>query len=387
MLSLINLKYGSGAGKLNLYLLRQLIVAFVFAAAAVTMVVLFTQSFRLLSLVIDNSATMWFFFRLMTLSIPTFLPLVLPLGLGVAVLFVYFKLAVDSELVVMRAAGISPMRQAWPALALAIGITVLCYLLTAWIAPAANRNLVALEYHMRDNFAVLLSRPGNFNDLADGLTFYARARGPNGALEGILMHDVRKPEMPITIMAERGQVIDKDGQPELVVFNGKRQEMNVANGQLSQLAFDQYVLDINTLLTTSSGRLPDPREQTMYELLYPSETMLAQHSMRERMTSEFHQRLATPLLALTYTLIGLATILSGEFNRRGMSRRILIAAAAMIAVQVADMSLISLIARASWYIVALYLAALLPAVAGIALLNIERLRRVLRHYTAEAFAS
>src|SRR5580698_9289714 len=102
----------AGIGRLNLYLLRQLIVAFLFAAVAVTFVILFTQSFRMLSLVIDNSSTMFFFVRLMALSVPTFLPLVLPLGLGVAVLFVYHKLAVDSELVVMRAAGISPMRQA-----------------------------------------------------------------------------------------------------------------------------------------------------------------------------------------------------------------------------------------------------------------------------------
>ncbi len=65
---------------------------------------------------------------------------------------------------------------------------------------------------MHDNFAVLLSRPGNFNDITDGLTFYARERGDNGALEGILMHDVRKPDIPVTIMAERGQVVEKDGQ-------------------------------------------------------------------------------------------------------------------------------------------------------------------------------
>ena len=102
--------------RLYLYLFRQLVVAFVFAAAAVTFVILFTQSFRLLSLVIDSSSTMWFFFRLMALSIPTFLPLVLPLGLGVAILFVYHKLAIDSELVVMRAVGISPLHQARPAL-------------------------------------------------------------------------------------------------------------------------------------------------------------------------------------------------------------------------------------------------------------------------------
>ena len=104
-----------GMQRLGLYLFRQHTTAFLFATLAVSFVVLFTQSFRLLSLVIDNSATLLIFFNLLALSVPTFLPLVLPLGLGVATIFVYNKLAVDSELVVMRAAGLSPMRQAMPA--------------------------------------------------------------------------------------------------------------------------------------------------------------------------------------------------------------------------------------------------------------------------------
>ncbi len=126
--------------RLNLYLFRQLLFATVFADAAVTFVILFTQSFRLLTLVIDNSSTMLVFFRLMALSVPTFLPLVLPIGLGVAVLFVYHKLAVDSELVVMRAVGISPMRQAAPAFILGGIVTAVCFVLTLWISPAAHRN-------------------------------------------------------------------------------------------------------------------------------------------------------------------------------------------------------------------------------------------------------
>ena len=377
----------TGLGRLNLYLLRQLLVAFIFACVAVTFVILFTQSFRLLSLVIDNSSTMWFFFRLMALSIPTFLPLVLPLGLGVAIVFVYHKLAIDSELVVMRAAGVSPMRQAMPAFILAGVIVVLGYFLTLWVTPAANRNLVALEYNMRDNFAMLLSRPGNFNDINDGLTFYARARGDGGALEGILMHDVRKPETPITIMAERGQLTNQNGVPQLVVFNGKRQEMNVATGQLSQLAFDQYVLDINGLISSPTTRLPEPREQTIGELLYPSSEMLAVHPSQERSMAELNQRLTTPLLALSYTLIALAAILSGEFNRRGMSRRVLAAAAAIIAVQVACMSISSLIVRESWLTFALYLSVLLPVALGAASLNIERLRGGMRTQAPEAVAS
>ena len=233
---------------------------------------------------------------------------------------------------------------------------------------------------MRDNFAVMLSRPGNFNDITDGLTFYARTRGSGGALEGILMHDVRRPDAPVTLMAERGQIVDNNGQPQLVVFDGRRQEMNVVTGQLSQIAFDQYVLDLNALHAEGgTARLPDPREQTVDELLNPSPDILARRSSQERLMAEFHQRLAEPLLAFSYTLIGLAAILAGEVNRRGMSRRILLAALAIIAVQAANMAMTSFIARQSWLTFALYLTTFGPAVVGfMLLLNLERVRGLLR---------
>jgi lipopolysaccharide export system permease protein len=371
--------------RLGFYLFRQLMLAYVFSAAAVTFVILFTQSFRLLALVIDNSATLWIFFELMGLSIPTFLPLVLPLALGLAVIFVYNKLAVDSELVVMRAAGISPTRLARPALALT-GIAVfVCYVLTLWITPAANSELVTLQYKIRDNYAVFLSHPGNFNDVTDGLTFYVRKRGTGGALEGILIHDVRVLQKPVTIMANTGQVVDNNGLPQIIVFNGRRQEMDIVTGKLSELLFDQYVLDLNALRSSSGPRVPDPREQTLYELIYPDKETLHGHATLERRLAELHQRFASPLLALAYTLIGLAAILAGEFNRRGMGKRMLTAGVAIIIVQAGFMSMNSAIARQPWLAFLLYLVPLTPVVAGFVLLGFDyNLRRTSLYSTTKA---
>jgi lipopolysaccharide export system permease protein len=361
--------------RLDLYIFRQLLTAFVFAATSVAFVILFTQSFRLLSLVMDNSATFWIFIELMALSVPTFLPLVLPLGLGVATIFVYNKMAIDSELVVMRAAGISPMRQAMPAIALAGCVFIACLTLTLWLTPAAHHSLVNTQYKIRDSYAVFLARPGNFNDITDGLTFYARRRGSNGALEGILIHDVRNAEAPVTIMANTGQVAESNGEPQIIVFNGRRQEMDVTTGRLSELAFDQYVLDLNALRSATGERLPDPREQSIFELLNPSSKMLNMRTTRDHLMAELHQRFASPFLTLGFTLIGLAAILAGEFNRRGMGKRILIASLAIITMEALFMSMTGIISRHIWMAFGLYLVPLAPIPIGLFLINIDRLRR------------
>jgi lipopolysaccharide export system permease protein len=334
-------------------------------------VVLFTQSFRLLSLVIENSATMLIFFELLGLSALTFLPLIMPLGLGTAVVFIYNKLATDSELIVMRSAGISPLRLIEPALILAAGVAVLCAILTLWITPAANRNLVSLQYKMRDSYAVFLSHPGSFNDLSEGLTFYANKRGPNGSLQGILIHDVRQPEKTITTMAATGQVVESEGQPHMIIFNGRRQEFDHTTGKLSELVFDQYVLDLDSLRNATVDRFPDPRELTMAELVNPSPEIVRVKGPLSRFEGELHARLATPLLPVSYAFIALAVILVGAFNRRGMAGRILIGALAIIVTQAAFMTLSGFIARDSRLSFVLYAVALLPSLLGAAFMIVD----------------
>ena len=377
---------------LTLYLLRQLATAFAFATGAVTFVVLFTQSFRLLSLVIENSATMVVFFELLGLSSLTFLPLIMPMGLGTAIIFVYNRLASDSELVVMRSTGLSPLGLIAPALILTVAVMVLCATLTLWITPAANRQMVSLQYKMRESYAVFLSHPGSFNDLAEGLTFYANKRGPNASLQGILIHDVRQPGKEVTTMAATGQVVESGGEPHMIIFNGRRQEFDRETGKLSELAFDQYVLDLSALRNTSNRRFLDPREQTVIELLNPSTEMLRSRGPMSRFRGELHSRLATPLLSFSFAMIALASVLVGAFSRRGMAGRILIGAAAIIITQATFMTLNGIVARNSGIAFALYAVALFPSFLGMAYMSQDfmpthsRLPRILHHLWRRALS-
>jgi lipopolysaccharide export system permease protein len=151
--------------------------------------------------------------------------------------------------------------------------------------------------------------------------------------------------------------------------------MDLTTGKLSELNFEQYVLDLNALRNTSLRRLPDPREQTIAELLNPTEEMLRTRTTREHLWAELNQRLASPLLALAYAMIGLAAILSGEFNRRGMGKRILIVGLATIIIQATFMSINNMVPRNLWLAGALHATALIPALIGFMFLNTDMWRR------------
>ncbi|MGE0108418.1 MAG: LptF/LptG family permease [Bdellovibrionales bacterium] len=351
---------------------KQIFVTFLFAAMAVSFVVLFTQSFRLLSFVIDNSSTILVFFRLMGLMVPTFLPLIVPISFGIAVLFIYHKFAIDSELVVMRATGLSPLRMAYPALMMGLLVVMFDYGLTLWVTPAANRALVALQYKVRDDYSAYMIKPGTFNDLAEGLTFYARSRSPGGGMKDILVHDVRDPRLPVTIMAESGLMTIENDEPQVVVFNGRRQKLDVETGHLQELAFTRYVLDLHLLKNDDNERAVSPREMRIGRLWAArhGEDPSVPHKAG-KLRAELHQRLGGPLLSFSFALIAVTVIIIGDFNRRGMTRRVLIAGGAIVIMQALMIGLVNQVAKYEFMVPLLYIVVLAPVPICLLLLDVR----------------
>src|SRR5215203_1370720 len=111
---------------LDRYILRQSFSIMVFVTAALSAAVWLAQSLRLVDLIINRGLSVELFLYLALLILPRFLDIVLPIGAFISVLFVFNRLTSESELVVMRAAGLGPMTLARPVFVLAaIGFAVL----------------------------------------------------------------------------------------------------------------------------------------------------------------------------------------------------------------------------------------------------------------------
>lgn len=357
--------------RIDLYLLRHLAVATLFATLALTFAIWLTQSLHIIELVIDGGAPFSVFLKLVILTLPTFLGIVLPLALVGAVLFTYNRLTLDSELVVMRAVGIGPGRLCVPALIMAGGIWALVMILNVWVTPAAFRGLVAEQQTLSSKYSTALLRDGTFNDVSSSLTVYVRNRGDDGTMHDIVIEDARNPGRPVTIIADRGVMVNTADGPRFVVFSGVRQQYDPATGKLSLLSFDRYAVDMQAVQSAADQRWREPRERTMAQLLHPRTNIDRQNV--GRLLAEFHQRLATPFFAFSFTLIALATLLSGEFSRRGQGRRILLAIACVFVLQAAGLGIANAAARRPELTALLYVATILPGpLAAWLLLNPRR---------------
>ena len=356
----------------NRYLFRQLLVATLFVTLAITAAIWLIQSLRLVDYMVNRGLPVSQFLKLTMLLLPGFLGVVLPIGTAIAVVWIYQKLILDSELVVMRSSGVSQLQLARPAFVLCLLATAVVYSITLYFLPLSYRTFKDLQVDYRNNYASVLIQEGVFNPLGKDVTVYVRQRDAEGSLVGIIVDDRRDRNRLATVVAERGAILRTDGGARVYLVNGNRQELDQRNGQYSMLYFDQYTVELNILPQSIPTRARQPAERSVSELLNPTEVELQDETLIREFRAELHARLVTPLYTITFTLIGLASLLTGDFDRRG--RPIPLAVATVAVAVLEGISLVSedLANRAQDAAGLMYAVPLVPALICVYLLARRR---------------
>jgi lipopolysaccharide export system permease protein len=357
---------------LDRYILRQCLSITLFVTAALSAAVWLAQSLRLVDLIVNRGLSIEVFLYLAILILPRFFDIVLPIGAFIAVLFVFNRLTSESELIVMRASGLSPLALAKPVMVLAgIGFVVLMSL-SAYFLPVSNREFKDLQFEIRNRFVSSLLQEGTFTTISDKLTIYIGSRNERGEVLGVLINDERDPQQPITIYAERGAFADTADGSRLIMVNGNRQAYERSTGKLSVLTFERYTLDLATLRDAPVVRFREAQERFLGELLFPP-TDLDRTAYRGFIV-EGHQRLATPLSIFSFAMIPLACLLTGEFNRRGQLQRVLLAVFLTLLFQSTDLGVKNMAANHYAAIPLMYVIDLLPFGLGFGMLRFGGIR-------------
>jgi lipopolysaccharide export system permease protein len=344
------------------YILRQTLIIALFVTVAFSVAVWLVQSLRLIDLIVNRGLSIGLFVYLAVLILPRFVEVVLPVAVFVAVLFIYNKLTTESELMVMRSAGMSQAGLARPAIIIGLVATTVLYALSLSIVPAANRAFKDLQFQIRNRFATVLVQDGVFNTISDRLMVYDMGRNAAGDLLGLLIYDLRDPTKPVTIFAERGAFVDTPEGPRLFMVNGTHQQRDQATGRLSVLTFQKYTFDLAGLGEEAGARDRDPEERYTSELFFPGVRPAGDGSVRAFFI-ELNRRLAGPLAGLAMAVLPILCLLPGEFNRRGQNRRVLLAIGLALLLQFVDLGLRDLTGRFDAAIALLYLNLMLPLVA------------------------
>ncbi len=371
------------------YIARQVLAVTLLAALVLCFMVWLFKSLDAVDMMLNRGLSVSSFLHFASLQLPRFILFVAPMAVFGAAVFTYNKLIMDSELIVLRAAGLSPMTLAKPVLLIGALAGLVCLYLSLYLVPMTYREYKELEFKYRHDLPKLVLQEGVFASPMDGITVYFRSIGKDGEMEDVLIHDSRNPEEPTTYLAERGNLIETDdGRWMVEMSKGGWQVFKAGQKRACSPAailrespkdcsiprFESFLIDsarnINVNLKSDEKRGGrKPREYYVSELLNPHEP---EEKKRDQLRTELHSRLSQPLLPLACGIVGIAILLSGSFNRRGQLKLVLASIVIAGAMIIGSYALQNAAPRDPWLNLVMYLNPILPLVAALLILRFPR---------------
>ena len=294
-------------GSIGWYIFRTTLGAFLLIVISLTGVIWLATALRDLDLMTSQGQTLLVFVGITSLVIPQLVLVIAPIALVIAAAHVLNKLATDSELIVMNAAGMSPWRLFRAFMAVAGVVSVLVLVLSAYVSPKCLRDLRRLAAQIRADFVANIVQPGRFISLDRGLTFHIRERQPDGLLLGIFLDDRRDPKEQSTILAEQGKIVQNSQGTFLFLQTGNVQRHVNDERDPTIVLFDRYAFDLSRLAGGSQLTLAySVRERFLWELISPDPRDPEVRKEPGQFRAELHDRFVAPLYPFAFMIVAFA---------------------------------------------------------------------------------
>ncbi len=360
-----------GMKKLNVYIAKQISIGFLLVSFSLMSIIWLTQSLRFVDLITNKGIAVSLFAKLTSLLMPRIFTILSPISLFAAVLFVYNRMLSDRELVVMKAAGISPWQNAKPAVFMGLIMAVFNFYNMNVLILSAENEFKELQWQVKNDVSHLMFRAGEFTTLQNNLTVFISNHEKDGSISGILINDERNEKTKSTISAELGRIVYTDKGPRIILVHGSRQEIDRRTNQFTSITFDRYSVDFGAK-ETRARKESGVREKTLKELLFAADNPNLSSKDVSRYITEGNKRFTTPLLNVVFSLLACTGLLIGNFNRRGQIKIVSITIGAMVLIQALDLSFGNLSSKNLFWLPVLYINILFPFAVCLYLLRFYR---------------
>jgi len=296
-------------GSIDRYIFKTTLASFALVLVSLTGVIWITQALRGIDLMTSQGQTILTFLGITGLVIPSLLGVIAPIALMIAVSHTLNKLATDSEIIVMNAAGMSPIRLFVPFAYATCVVALLVTLIASYFAPDGLRRIKQWDAEITADVLTNILQPGRFAQLDQNLTIRIGERQPGGELKSILIDDRRDPKERITIVAEKGTVVKNTDGSFLVLEDGNLERFEIGKREPAIVAFARYAFDMSKFSNQGRDVTLGIRERYLWELMAPAEDDPIYRQIPGQFRQELHDRFLAPIYpfafaALTFAFLG-----------------------------------------------------------------------------------
>src|ERR1700753_2107664 len=296
-------------GSIDRYIFRTTLGSFAVVLISLTGVIWITQALRGIDLMTSQGQTILTFLGITSLVIPALVLIISPIALMIAISHTLNKLATDSAIIVMNAAGFSPFRLFRPFMFATFVVALLVAFIAAFLAPDGLRRIKQWDAEITADVLTNVLQPGRFAQLDQNLTIRIRERQPGGLRKGIFLDDRRDPKERVSIVADHGTVLKTDSGSFLILEDGNLERFEVGKSDPALVAFRRYAFDMSKFSNQGGDVTYGMHERYLWELLSPAPDDPIYQQMAGAFRAELHDRLTAPLYpfafaALTFAFLG-----------------------------------------------------------------------------------
>ncbi len=293
--------------------LKELAQLFLLSLVSLNFILMMDRVMRMSRLLSGVGASLSDMVKIILCLQPQLMILTIPMSLLLATLLTYGRLNADSELVILRAVGMSFRGISAPVFIFGFFCFLGGLLVSFWLAPfgaVKMRETISTIVRQKAPMAI---EAGIFNTAFKDVVILVRDKPSSGSMKGIFIYDNRNKKEPKVLVAKEGEITaDNKNNLSLHMKNGY---MHIARDEGStEIFFDGYNLSLNVATESPSRKTG---EMTPAELLdAASKEKDPNEAIQYRL--EFHRRLSLPSLCLLLIFLGPPlSLLSGKAGKLG----------------------------------------------------------------------
>lgn len=300
------------------YIFFELLPVFLLSTFGFVFVILMFQGLRFTELTLIHGVPLMVLGQMLGFMILSFLPVLLPMSLLLSVLITYGRLSSDSEIIAMRALGMSVFKIALPGLFLGFIVMLLSLQTSLNLAPWGNRQFEITLGQVASTKASISLKAETFNEGFYDLVLYAKkVNETTGELEKVFIFDERQ-SPPLTILAQTGQIqMSEDFRDKSVLLTLKNGEIHKKGQSHTRVSFGDYQIFLQ-----DKSVLKEMGKSLQSETFSDLQNQLTQETDPKRkngILAEAHKRLAISLACMVFAALGISLSVSSNIRKSGGS--------------------------------------------------------------------
>lgn len=262
--------------KLDRYIAREILLTLLAVQLTLFVILVSNQALRVLAEVSAGTLPGGTVARLLALSAVKTFARLLPIAFFLGIILAMGRLYKDSEVVVMRACGVSDWALYRPVLLLGVPLVLLQLTASLYLVPWSVRSAELITDSARADAEVAGLRPGRFVTSRDGrITIFVEQLDGEGRMQGVFLH---RSSGPLFSVERAGTGLQRSdpatGDRALVLEGGRRYEGAAGDARSRVIEYDRHAVllqrrpaptqidRLGGLQTSVLAGIDDPRART-----------------------------------------------------------------------------------------------------------------------------